>query len=416
MVFDMFKLKNLLPAVLLLPLSFSCDFGNYSDRTTLDIKNTAKELEAGNKPGVEFINIASWTTQFQKPVDVHYGFDQLIYVADEERNMVFQFDENGTLLGSYPVTRPTKIGMDRRLNLFIACRYDTIYAAKQDTFPAVIILNMAAVNSKLSASTPILKRQIYPLFIGGFQGNATEAAQVQFTGIATFADNSYVFARTGPSNDNATRPGGYNNSVVLFSSGHQYQGDLSNSLNPQGTGLGSASTPVSITSFAVPPQNQSVPIAKDFLIGMSGRNFYRVQGVRYEVTPDGISYENETKYLAQDTSKSNKFLFSLTTRNGDLESRFAVPSDLEIARDKHQFIFVIDSQLDSLYQFTYGGEEGVPVFGSKNSITSFGGLGTGTKQFNNPRGVAYGKLKLFVADTGNRRIMVYKLSTDITQN
>ena len=44
---------------------------------------------------------------------------------------------------------------------------------------------------------------------------------------------------------------------------------------------------------------------------------------------------------------------------------------------------------------------------------SFAEFGPGEKQFNRPMGVAYFNKTVYVADTGNNRILRFKLSTDI---
>jgi hypothetical protein len=97
--------------------------------------------------------------------------------------------------------------------------------------------------------------------------------------------------------------------------------------------------------------------------------------------------------------------------------RFAQPADVCIAPDETGYIFVVDAQKDSLYQFTNKGFEGVnPPANSgikKQIITSFGGRGAGAFEFNQPSGVAYFKRIVYVADKGNNRIIRYKLSTDL---
>ena len=97
--------------------------------------------------------------------------------------------------------------------------------------------------------------------------------------------------------------------------------------------------------------------------------------------------------------------------------RFKNPSDVWISTDASGYIFVLDRDLDSLYQFTRKGYEGVnPPANShfkKNIIVSFGGKGDGPYQFNDPEGVCYFNKIVYVADKGNNRIMRYKLSTDI---
>jgi len=87
-----------------------------------------------------------------------------------------------------------------------------------------------------------------------------------------------------------------------------------------------------------------------------------------------------------------------------------------VTGDGTNFIFVLDQQKDSLYQFTVTGLEGVkPPVGSATSkyqMASFGGRGDGLTQFNAPSSVAYKNRILWVCDTGNGRILRFKLTTD----
>lgn len=94
-----------------------------------------------------------------------------------------------------------------------------------------------------------------------------------------------------------------------------------------------------------------------------------------------------------------------------------MPTDIAFSGDDDAFIFVVDSETDSLYQFQSNGQEGVnPPVGadadSKKIVVSFGGEGAGPKQFMNPSGVAYYRTIVYVADTGNNRIARFKLTTD----
>ncbi len=62
-------------------------------------------------------------------------------------------------------------------------------------------------------------------------------------------------------------------------------------------------------------------------------------------------------------------------------------------------IFVVDAAKDSVYKFN--------AFG--NELQSFGGRDI----FNNPHGVAFFDRTLYIADSGNNRILRFILSTDI---
>ena len=48
-------------------------------------------------------------------------------------------------------------------------------------------------------------------------------------------------------------------------------------------------------------------------------------------------------------------------------------------------------------------------------LLEFGTEGSGERQFRRPRGLAYSNGILYVADTGNNRIVRYQLATDIQQ-
>ncbi|MCA0447703.1 MAG: hypothetical protein LCH54_15885 [Bacteroidetes bacterium] len=408
------KLRNLLFLLFLASIFSSCSFGEREGNAIEDILAARDEAKnSGTVASKEWVNVAIWKGAFQTPVDVLYGFDKLVYVADSSGS-VYQYDENGTLLGFYSLVKAEKLGMDRALNLFIIGRIDTTIGRSYN-LPAIYCLDMTSTSQILKNSTRILKRIVHPFYFNPSGSGLNEAEKVSFAGIANFADNSFFVARKGPNNFNATALGGYDNTLVQFSKTRDYQGTFSNELDPGvGDGLKFFNDPVSLTSYAAPPQSNSVSSSKDFIYGIKSRSFYRVQGLK--VTDEGL-LDIERKYLNQDTTKATRFLYGYVQRDGNFESRFRNPADITIAADKHQFILVVDSELDSLYQFNLSGQEGeTPDFGKKNLITSFGGTGTGTKQFNRPKGVAYGKLKLFIADTGNKRIMVYKLSTDITQN
>lgn len=407
-------LKNYFLLIGLAATLAGCSFGERKGSDIEDILAARDEANGTtNIPSREWVNVAIWRGPFQTPVDVLYGFDKLVYIADSSGS-VYQYDENGTLLGSYSGVKAEKLGMDRALNLFIVGRIDTTIGRSYN-LPAIYCLDMTSTGQILKNSTKILKRIVHPFYFNPSGAGLNEAEKVSFAGIANFADNSFFVARKGPNNSNAAALGGYDNTIVQFSKTREYQGTFSNELDPQpGDGLKFFNDPVSLTSYAAPPQSNSVSSSKDFIFGIKSPSFYRIQGMR--PTDEGL-LEIEKKFLNQDTTKASRFLYGYVNRAGKFESRFVNPADITITADKHQFILVVDSELDSLYQFNLSGQEGdTPDFGKKNLITSFGGHGTGTKQFDRPKGVAYGKLKLFVADTGNRRIMVYKLSTDITQN
>lgn len=85
-----------------------------------------------------------------------------------------------------------------------------------------------------------------------------------------------------------------------------------------------------------------------------------------------------------------------------LKVEFGLPED--VTTDPNKNIFIIDAAKDSLYKFNSSG---------KLLKESFGGTGSGDNKFSGPKGVAFFNRTIYIADTGNNRIVRFKLSTDL---
>jgi DNA-binding beta-propeller fold protein YncE len=186
--------------------------------------------------------------------------------------------------------------------------------------------------------------------------------------------------RTGPKND-ATRID-KDIAILLFSSNDQLLSPVSN-LTTDGTGLLSIH---SLTGIATMPGKRTV----EFAISQSGDNsFYKVQWIQLVVE-------------GQTTNYLSKFYPSI---DGDIDilrlNRFQSPQGVTF--DPSGNLYVVDSQSDSLYRFSSRGIEHY----------SFGGMGSGERQFQQPSGVAFFDKTVYVADAGNNRICRFKLSTDL---
>lgn len=82
-------------------------------------------------------------------------------------------------------------------------------------------------------------------------------------------------------------------------------------------------------------------------------------------------------------------------------NHFKQPSGVTL--DPSGNLFVVDAGTDSLYRFSSRGLERY----------SFGGTGSGDKQFRQPYGEAFFDKTIYVADKGNNRIVRFKLSSDL---
>ena len=183
-----------------------------------------------------------------------------------------------------------------------------------------------------------------------------------------------------------------------------------NGLNPTNSNLKSTLDVASIATAQVPPQQYVDAPNWFYLVQQSPIAEYKVLQIKeFNDVDAGTSFGENQALLNFDYSKADKFLYQ--------SYRFKKPSDVYVAPDATGYVFVVDEQTDSLYQFTPKGFEGVnPAANSgisKQIIASFGGHGNGPFQFNQPSGVCYFKRVIYVADKGNNRICRFKLSSDL---
>ncbi|MHB1049914.1 MAG: hypothetical protein ACYC09_07540 [Bacteroidota bacterium] len=365
---------------------------------------------------IEFIQLTPEWYGFNHPEDVMVGYDELIYVADTDNDRVVQMDVNGTVLGSISIPHPVAIAQDRRLDLLVVGRKDTVVGANALSLACLYRIKLYPVNNRITDAVAI-PAVIHPGYILGRTLRASDSS-IYFTGVATMADNSYYITRTGPFNSDITQPGGPDNNILSFGSNDQLQSPLTAYLTATGTGKASANNITSITTYAVPPQRANVDARRHFITTLRGENSFRVQGMRFSSGREDVAYTADPELEFSDTTIGHRFLYDADPTDGILQSIFKSPEDVTYAADRG-YIFVVDSGTDSVYQFTSTGIEGIlpPSFSSdrKNIIVSFGGTGSGLRQFNDPMGVAYYQPDrvLLIADAGNNRIVRYKLSTDI---
>ena len=241
-----------------------------------------------------------------------------------------------------------------------------------------------------------------------FRGAQDEA--VQFTGLATRADNTLLVARTGPTNDlnSVARP---DNTILFFDEDGNNTG-YSIGLNPVTSSLKSVLGLSAVTTFAAPPQSMSgISTSHDFLILQSDAAAqFKALWIKESYDPDaGISYMENSSLTSFDQTKADGFLYEA--------NRFSNPSDICVSGDASQYIFIVDAAKDSFYQFTQKGYEGVNAPANsgitKQVLASFGGSGAGPFQFNAPSGVCYFRRVIYVADKYNNRICRYVLSSDL---
>lgn len=409
-----------------------CDtiFGTKDNDTTEEIFEVGRidpTLEATDG----YVALTPFWGDFDQPTDVFVGYDEFVYITDA--NGVHLLDRADLsprrtieLEGAVAVTQ------DRLLNVYVAARYDTVIESvdENEVWNLAAVFKIRNMNGTDGPDPVFLDTLIHPFDDASRssttaklsrlnKGSDTNDELVELTGLTTLADNTLYVTRRGPLN-NLTAVAAPDNTVLVYEpiiENDVQTTEMRNvarirALNPVNPSLLSAVGPTDIVSFISPPQRDIFTDNRSFLISQGDQNTnitFRTLQINAVETTDGLVYRSHSEFLDRDTSRSSGFIYE--------ENKFSNPVGLAVAGDQTNYIFVVDQEKDSLYQFQPNGTEGVPpppgaVDRNQNLIVSFGGSGNGPRQFNNPSGVAYFDEILYIADTGNNRIARYKLTTD----
>jgi hypothetical protein len=389
----------------------SCTFflGKKQDDTVDDIFEQGKIDPVLVPQGVGYVPVQPFFTGFSNPVDVYAGFDEMIYVIDDFG--VHVLDQAGRRYRTVPIPGATDIVQDRRLHTFVIGRADIVNGGRTYNVAAVYHLtNMATAEGPYFLDTLLHPYSDNSRTFSSFRGADDE--EVEYTALSILHDNTLLVSRTGPNNAAASLS--YpDNTVLLFNAAGQNTG-YSNGLSPNNPSIRSSYKISAMASYAGPPQRLSgISQSRDFFLAQYDSQQsveFACIGIQYLFDPDfGSLYDGKPVFLDFDTSKADRFLYE--------PFRFGKIEDVYIAPDQNAYLFVVDSEKDSLFQFTSLGYEGVNAPANypsgKQINVSFGGEGSGLFNFIDPTGVCYFKRMVYVADKGNGRICRYKLSTDL---
>ncbi|MFK7971618.1 MAG: hypothetical protein AB8F95_14730 [Bacteroidia bacterium] len=381
-------------------LSSSCEgfFGTKTDPSFID------EPQFDDNT-VAYVPIQPVLDGFVRPVDVIAGWDELIYVADGGTEEIVALDQAGNEQGRFRIQGLKAIVQDRRLDIIALGTRDTVIGGATFTLPAIYRLDLNKRGDYGIANASITNIITHPFYFKNTTPSGGDEAAA-FTGVGIVHDNRYYVTRTGPSNS-PSRFGGPDDAVLIFNSDDSFLSTVSVN-TPLGIFNNYFKAPSGIATLAQPPQTPAVSTRGDFYYASLGEgNVLKVQRIRFAESDFGASFVVDN-LPAGDTTKADNFLYT--------PSRFEKPQDVTVAGDGTSYIFVVDSERDSLYQFSTLGYEGVnPPAGSRSNkaiYASFGGTGVGLTQFNEPSGVAYLDRIVYVADAGNGRILRFKLTTD----
>ncbi|MDP1727444.1 MAG: hypothetical protein Q8M15_11725 [Bacteroidota bacterium] len=399
----------------------SCSLlGNKKNNTVDDVfkqGNIDPNLVPNN---VSYVPVYPFINNIRKPLDLYMGYDELLYVVVEndentiDDNQVLVYDQKAQLSYSLNIPGATDVTQDRRLHTFIAGRY---YTDANKTVHLAAVYQIANIGTGNPVYMDTLKHFDCDESRRNTSFRGADDIAVKFTGLACLFDNTLYIARTGPRNDQTgiARP---DNGVLVYDDKGINIGYTSG-LNPNESSLKSSVGISGLATLAAPPQRLSgISTSPNFYITLDDQTKnleYRALGIVAINDPDqGMVYGENTSFLNFDQSKASRFMYE--------SFRFKKPEDIFVAPDVNAYIFVTDSESDSLYIFTNVGFEGVnPPANSnfkKQIIVSFGGSGadgkgSGPFNFIDPSGVCYYNRTVLVCDKGNNRICRYRLNTDL---
>ncbi len=390
-------------------LSSCADFWGKKQDDTVDEIFKEGAIDPNLVPqNVGYVPVYPFFQGFSNPTDVFVGFDELLYVIDD--NGLIVLDQAGRRIQTIAIPGATDITQDRRLFTYVAGRVTIDVGGTPRNLAAVYKITNAGTSAFSIVDTIIHPFDDLSRQFTSFRGEDDE--KVQFTGLMSTADNRLFVSRTGPVNNFNTnaKP---DNGVLIFDKNFQYN-RYTDGLNPNSSNLKSALGISSIAGFSAPPQRVfGMNNSGEFIIAQADTTRqveFRVLWIKEFVDPDlGTNYGENTGLLNFDTSRSSRFLYE--------SFRFKMPSDIFVSPDANGYIFVTDAKTDSVYIFTLAGFEGVnppATFPNrKQIIASFGGKGPGPFQFDEPSGICFFRRTVYVADKKNGRISRFKLSTDL---
>lgn len=406
-----------------------CDdlFGIKEDDITDEIFEEGRIDPLLSEDVVGYSALVPFWEGFNRPNSIAVGYDELIYVTDDDGLHVL--DRAGRRFRSYEFRDAHTVVQDRNLYVYVAAR-DSFVVPSVDPnikWDLSCIFKLQYANGANGNEMQIVDTLIHP-FMDASRGNSAlqtfrlvkgspnSDELVEITGITVLADNSIYVSRSGPDNPRSSVQSP-DNTVLEFvprRTGDRPQEMINTrqitALNPETPSLSSAIGPSAICSFVAPPQRERMNPDRSFLLAQGGQDVnvpYRVLWISAVETTDGLFYLPNTSLLpsAEDTVNADGFLYE--------QFKFSNPSALAYADDGTNYIFVTDIGSDSLYIFQSNGFEGVTLPGeTESNIVSFGGVGTGPRNFDDPMGVAYFRRVVFVVDRGNNRIARFKLNTD----
>jgi hypothetical protein len=321
-----------------------------------------------------YVEKSVWEGIFNKPRSIHFGKDELLYVADTYNNRIVMLNQAGMIMSiSPPILRPISIAQDIRfLDLLVGA--ETIEPVTLDTIGIILRIKLVEANHHLENARidTVWKEPARP--------------RRRFVGITSVPNDEFLVARDGPDNTSPVDPDAR---VLRFKyekiDSTKYVDRFITPLSELQTGVGT-----SITAINHPTGIASFPNSADFVLTQQS------DGVQFSAIWMVYTKSNDfdgwlPRYDPSTTSgvdfiKPNRFREAL-----------GVGID-QVRRD----IFIVDATLDSVVKFNNRGRFKIESFGAKTPGNSL----------RRPGGAVVAENTLYICDTDNDRIVLYRLSTD----
>lgn len=401
------KILNLFTLTLVTISLSSCEnyFGDKTDLGFIDIP-------IADARQVAYVPIQPALTDFDRPVDICIGFDQLIYVVDETAEEVIAMDEAGRILARKSVPGAKAVTQDRRFDLLVIGKTDTIVNSESISFTTIYRLRMINESGYNLNTATIVNKIIHPFYDKSSFSNSDKLVEFNRIGIVASntdfdRNNQFYVSRSGPSS-NSLNP---DDAIVWFNHDDERISNISVNTS-SGLFRDYFESPFGLTTLSQPPQFTATNSSDFIYASLDPDNALKVQYIEFIEGEFGAEFRPKILESGRDTSRADGFI--------NTPGKFNQPMDVTVSGDGTNYIFVTDIGSDSVYQFTATGLEGVlpPAATGINKYqkASFGGPSNPSApeltKFNDPMAVAYFNEILYVADAGNGRILRFKLTTD----
>ncbi len=299
-----------------------------------------------------------------RPTDVYVGYDEQVYVCDTDNDRVVKLELDGSFVDEYPVVHPVAISQDRGLDLLVVCGdYSRTIIAEADT--TEIWYGDSVFRKRFRGNHPFERvyQAQYPYFIFN---ERPQHAQFWSVAASTLAGKDYYL------------PDFWFGRILKHSATDQ----LAAIILEEGIGIGKTRYPLDLYPYRIAEQ--------DYIALAQGASNV---GVQVFSLPDWISPFADVDTLPP-------------------MIRFSARAYKDIAVDDQSNFYLLLDEPDPLlgadyffYKYDRRGE----------TMLAFGALGSGDKQFRSPQGICHFDGILYIADTGNNRVIRYQLTTETRQ-